>query len=332
MALFYKTHMLYYVKTDRLFQSMDAVVDGLPFHFDVTGLEHKRANEKRALVFEFRERRADNVLVLAVGYSENGRKSKIDEIVRAVQRTGVRVDEETLERAFRLFERQSEVDFFINKDARAFLREQFDLWLYQYVFEPEQRSQTLWSEWRIRQVQVLKDTAYKIIDFIAQFEDELVRIWNKPKFVRGSHYIITLERMAAQGEAGQALLGRFFTHRGMTAQVQEWRNLGMLDAEQARRIAENPSGLAPLDERTRFLPLDTRHFPDLEGELTALFDHLDDALDGWLVKSENYQALISLLPKHRGSMKAVYIDPPYNTASDQRFCISTITKSPRGLH
>jgi adenine-specific DNA-methyltransferase len=180
---------------------------------------------------------------------------------------------------------------------------------------------------RLNQLQALKSIAFKLIDFIAQFEDELVRIWNKPKFVRGSHYVITLERMAAQGEAGQALLGRFFTHRGMTAQVQEWRNLGMLDAEQARRIAENPSGLAPLDERTRFLPLDTRHFPDLEGELTALFDHLDDALDGWLVKSENYQALISLLPKHRGSMKAVYIDPPYNTATSEILYINDYKES-----
>ena len=44
------------------------------------------------------------------------------------------VDEETLERAFRVFEKQSEVDYFINKDAKAFLEEQFDLWLYQYVF------------------------------------------------------------------------------------------------------------------------------------------------------------------------------------------------------
>lgn len=313
VALFYKTHMLYYVKTDRLFQSMDVVVDGLPFHFDVTGLEHKRANEKRALVFEFRGRRPDNVLVIGVGYSENGRKTKTDEMARAVQRTGVRVDEETLERAMRLFERQSEVDFFINKDARAFLREQFDLWLYQYVFEPEQRSQTLWSERRIRQVQALKDTAYRIIDFIAQFEDELVRIWNKPKFVRGSHYIITLERAAAQGEAGQALLTRFLAHPGMVAQVQEWRELGMLDAEQTLRVSENPQGLAPLDERTQFLPLDTRHFPDLEGDLTALFDHLDDALDGWLVKSDNYQALLTLSPKCQGRVDCVHIDPPYNT-------------------
>ncbi len=312
VALFYKTHMLYYVKTDRLFHSMDVVVDGLPFHFDVTGLEHKRANEKRALVFEFRERRADNVLVIAVGYSENGRKTKTDDIVRAVQRTGVRVDEETLERAFRLFERQSEVDFFINKDARAFLREQFDLWLYQYVFEPEGRSQTLWSERRIRQVQVLKDTAYKIIDFIAQFEDELVRIWNKPKFVRASHYIITLERVAGQGEAGQALLRRFLAHPGMAAQVEEWRELGMLDADQTLRVSETP-----LDERTQFLPLDTRHFPDLEGELAALFDHLDDALDGWLVRSENYQALITLLPKYGGRVNCISIDPPYNTGTDE---------------
>lgn len=327
VALFYKTHMLYYVKTDRLFHSMDVVVDGLPFHFDVAGLEHKRANEKRALVFEFRERRADNVLAIAVSYSENGRKTKTDEMARAVQRTGVRVDEETLERAMRLFERQSEVDFFINKDARAFLREQFDLWLYQYVFEPEQRSQTLWSERRIRQVQVLKDTAYRIIDFIAQFEDELVRIWNKPKFVRGSHYIVTLERVAGQGEAGQALLARFLAHPGMAAQIEEWRELGMLDAEQTLRVSEDPQGLTPLDERYQFLPLDTRHFPGLEGELTALFDHLDDALDGWLVKSDNYQALTTLEPKLRSRVKCIYIDPPYNAEGSEILYVNEFRSS-----
>ena len=227
----------------------------------------------------------------------------------------------------RLFERQSEVDYFINKDARAFLREQFDLWLYQYVFEPEQRSQTLWSERRIRQLQVLKDTAYKIIDFIAQFEDELVRIWNKPKFVRGSHYIITLERVAAQGEAGQALLARLLAHPGMAAQVEEWRELGMLDADFDPAGFGKPAGTRQLDERYQFLPLDTRHFADLEGELAALFDHLDEALDGWLIRSENYQALISLLPKHRGSVKAVYIDPPYNTATSEILYANDYKKS-----
>lgn len=318
VALFYKTHMLYYVKTDRLFHSMDVVVDGLPFHFDVHALEHKRANEKRALVFEFQERRSDNVLALAVSYSENGRKTRLDEMARAVRRTGVRVEEETLERAMRLFERQSEVDFFINKDARAFLREQFDLWLFQYVFEPEGRSQTLWSERRIRQLQVLKDTAYKIIDFIAQFEDELVRIWNKPKFVRASHYIVTLERIAAQGAAGQALLARFLAHPNLAAQVEEWRELGMVGEDfVAAQVRAGDGAARQLDQRYQFLPLDTRHFPDLEGELTALFDHLDDALDGWLIRSDNYQALLTLAPKYREQVKCIYIDPPYNATTTE---------------
>ena len=36
-----KTHMLYYVKTDRIFKSMEIEVDGFKFHFDVSELEHK---------------------------------------------------------------------------------------------------------------------------------------------------------------------------------------------------------------------------------------------------------------------------------------------------
>ncbi len=48
-----------------------------------------------------------------------------------------------------------------------------------------------WTEQRIKQLQVLKDIALKVIDFISQFEDELVKIWNKPKFVLNSNYVIT---------------------------------------------------------------------------------------------------------------------------------------------
>jgi adenine-specific DNA-methyltransferase len=49
------------------------------------------------------------------------------------------------------------------------------------------------SEQRIKQLQVLKDIALKVIDFISLFEVELVRIWNKPKFVLNSNYVITRE-------------------------------------------------------------------------------------------------------------------------------------------
>jgi len=67
--------MLYYVKTDRLFNSMDMEMDGVLFFFDVSELEHKRANEKRELTYSFKAYK-DGKIVLAVAYSEKGRKTK----------------------------------------------------------------------------------------------------------------------------------------------------------------------------------------------------------------------------------------------------------------
>lgn len=66
VLLFWKTHMLYYVKTDRLFKSMNVEVDGFKFFFDVSTLEHKKANEKRDLIYELKEIREDGTIVFNV--------------------------------------------------------------------------------------------------------------------------------------------------------------------------------------------------------------------------------------------------------------------------
>jgi len=212
VMLFWKTHMLYYVKTDRLFNTMEVELDHQRFIFDVSGLEHKQSNEKRELVYRFGSVREGGAVV---------RKTKILDILKALRGAGADVAEDVLQRACRVFEKQSEVDYFINKDAEGFLKEQFDLWLYRYVFE----GQNVWLQRRLEQLQALKGIAYKIIDFIAQFEDELVRVWNKPKFVRGSHYVITLDHIA---ERDVELLRRILEAEGMAAQVAEWRELGMV--------------------------------------------------------------------------------------------------------
>lgn len=318
VMLFWKTHMLYYVKTDRLFQNMEIKVDNFTFYFDVSALQHKQANEKRALVFDFAERRADDTLVFTVAYSERGSKTKMADIQRALRAVHTEPREDVLERAFGLFERQSDVDYFINKDARAFLREQFDLWMYQYVFsETGTAVPAAWTAIRVQQLQVLRDIAYKLIDFIAQFEDELVKVWNKPKFVRGSHYVITLDRIAA-AELGDAVLRRVLAHPGMTAQLAEWRDLGVVGEDfRPEAVWQRDLFGQRLDDAYQYLPLDTRHFPDLELEILGLFDDLDGALDGWLVRSENYQALRTILPKFQERVRCVYIDPPFNTAASE---------------
>jgi len=191
VILFWKTQMLYYVKTDRIFRSLPVEFAGFKFYFDASKIESKKANEKRSLVFELSKVREDGTIVFGVQYSERGRKTKQDEILKAIKRKGIAITEEQLERAFRVFEKQSEVDFFINKNAKAFLQEQFKLWSYQYFWEGAKE----WSADRVNQLQILKDIAFKIIDFISQFEDELVKIWNKPKFVKNSNYVLSLKTL-----------------------------------------------------------------------------------------------------------------------------------------
>ncbi|GFN23717.1 DNA methyltransferase [Thermanaeromonas sp. C210] len=310
VMLFWKTHMLYYIKTDRLFRSMEVEVDGVRFFFDASVLEHKKANEKRRLVFEPRGQREDGTVVFRVLYSERGRKTDLTSILRSLRKEGVRVTADALAKAFRIFEGQGEVDYFLNKNAREFLREQFNLWLYQYIFAEEGE----WTAERIRQLQILKGIAFKIIDFIAQFEDELVKIWNKPKVVLNSGWVITLDRIAARN---MDLVKAILNHRNLAQQVEEWKQLGIVDAgfDPGEVVEVNPRGEV-LREKYRYLPVDTKYFKDLEPEIVQLFDDLDRAVDGWLIRSENYQALNTLKNKFKERVQLIYVDPPYNTGKD----------------
>ena len=323
VALSWKTRMLYYVKSDVLVRSMPVELrdrDNPEYirrlYFDASAVEHKRNNEKREFTFEFSEVDATTgrrVLHLNVFHSANGRKTKPDAIIKQARKGGIILSEDELEKAFRVFRRQTEADFFINKDARGFLREQFDLWLYQYVFQED----TIFEQRRLTQLQALQHTAYDVIDFIAQFEDELRRVWEKPKLARAVNYVVTLDKLPAD------LLKRIIRHEGIAAQITEWQQLGMVEkgfsfspspAGRGSSFSPSPSGRgAGVREPWQHLPLDTKYFKDLELEILDALGDLNEALDGELVHSENWQALNTLQKRYKGKVKCIYIDPPYNT-------------------
>ena len=321
VALSWKTQDLYYVKSDTLVRSMPVELPGpapgpkARFHFDASQIQHKRNNERRDFLFTFE--RVENppggrVLHLRVTYSEQGRRTKPAEILKAANQAGMRLGEDDLEAAFRKFRRQTEADFFIHKNAGAFLREQFDLWLYQFMFQ----EQSLFEQNRLAQLQAIRDTAREIIAFIAQFEDELRRAWEKPKFARNANYVVTLDRLPGN------LLEKIAAHPGRKAQVAEWRDLGLVEngfrmaAIRKGQKALQPGATGPVSGAHRFLPLDTKHFKDLELEILGALGDLDTALDGELIHSENWQALNTLRKRYAGRVKCIYIDPPYNTGTD----------------
>jgi len=328
VILFWKTQMLYYVKTDRIFRSLPVEFDGFKFYFDASKIENKKANEKRSLVFEFDRVKEDQTIVFSVLYSERGTITKQDEILKAIKRKGIAITEEQLERAFRVFEKQSEVDFFINKNAKAFLQEQFKLWSYQYFWEGAKE----WSVDRVNEMQILKDIAFKIVDFIAQFEDELVKIWNKPKFVKNSNYVITLDRILSDRhsksdiarEESLKLIEKILKHKNIQEQIKEWQELDIVNETfKTIDVFENELTGKHLAKKYEHLPVDTKYFKDLELEILSQFDDLDKSLDGWLIKSENYQALNTILPKFKEKVQTIYIDPPFNLDSSDQFMYRT---------
>lgn len=221
VVLFWKTHMLYYVKSDILFQSINLEIEdeennqSYKFFFDVGTLQSKQNNEKKSLVFSFNRQDEDNY-VFDVAYSERGNKTKLEEIVKAT-----RIPEAIIEKAFKTFKKQSEIDFFINKDAKKFLIEQLDIYLHQILLTDENK----FDQNRLNQLKTVKEFAQKIINFIAQFENELVHIWNKPKFVLDSNYVITLDKI------NKNIKDKISNHKNLEKQIKEWINLGIVKEE-----------------------------------------------------------------------------------------------------
>jgi len=318
VKLFWKTKDLYYIKSDVLIRSMKVELEeGYTFYFDASTVEHKQNNEKRELIYSFDKIDGNGKIVLKVEYSERGRQTKEDEIIKEVREAlgekGEEFKSEYLRKAIQTFEKQMNVDYFIHRNLERFLKEQFNLWLSQYLLGHEEVN--LPSD-RINKLLALKDVAYRVIEVIARFEEELKRIWEKPRLVFNSNYVITLDRIANKG--GLEIIKKLPKHKGWEDQVKEWIELGIID-EEPEELLDNDN----LKKEYQFLPIDTKYFKDLEPEILSLFEDLDEELDGWLIKSENWQALNTILPRFKEKVQTIYIDPPFNKGDNADYYYET---------
>lgn len=200
-------------------------------------------------------------------------------------------------------------DFFIHKDLGSFLRRELDFYVKNEVLFVDdldaQDEKKLKSA--VAKVKVIKHIAQKIIIFLAQLEDFQKKLWLKKKFVVNCGYCVTLDRVP------EALYKEIAKNE---AQREEWVKLFAIDEIQGN--LHTPAYSKPLTveflKANPFLVLDTKHFNDeFKEKLLASFENLDEACDGVIINSENFQALNLLLEKYREQVKCVYIDPPYNT-------------------
>ncbi|MGN8487673.1 site-specific DNA-methyltransferase [Helicobacter pylori] len=292
-ALFYKTKDLYYVKSETIYKDFCFELEGILFNFDASLLESKKYNEKVDLVFDLKDiDTKTNTLNFSVTLSSKGTQTKTNEILKECSNQGVKLDEEILKKAFVKFKKQGSMDYFIHKNAQGFLKEQLDLYLFEYLF----KEMTAFDLKRLNGINIIKEVALEVISLVSEFENELCKIWNKPRLVLNSHFIVSLDKLKAKNYD----LNKITSHPNYPKQVKEWQDLNL---EIADNLLEN-----------EFLPLDTLYFKDLEKEVKSLFS--ENEINGTLIKSENYQALNSLKNRYKEAIDCIYIDPPFNTGSD----------------
>lgn len=308
-SLFYKTQNLYYVKSDTLYHDAEITSQDskYTFIFDTSHFIPNADNAKNKAIFKFTIE--ENIRIYVLNDKESLKElpnvfkqnssDLSDEFIKSLKDKKIQLQEEEIKKILHAYKKQNEIDFFIHKNARAFLQEQFNLWLCNYVLDDI----TQWRQEKIEELNTLKKVAFTIIDYIADFEDELKAIWCKPKFAKKVEYVFSLDRIDS------ALLDSVINDEGFKAQIKEWQELRLIDESFDIKNIN--------DEKYKFLPLDTKHFSKTtKYKILSSFEDIESTLNGELIKSDNFQALNTLLPKYQNKVDLIYIDPPFNTGSD----------------
>lgn len=204
-------------------------------------------------------------------------------------------------------------DYFIHKDLGGFLRRELDFYIkneVMYLDDVESETAPRVEQY-LSKIKVLRRIAHKIIDFLAQIEDFQKKLWLKKKLVVETSYCIRLGMIPEE----------FYPEIAANdAQLEEWVQLCAIDKIKDDQTIPGYSVSLTVEllKAHPTLVVDTRHFkaPFIASLIETLGD-LDRQTDGILFNGDNFHALMLMQTTHRGKVKCIYIDPPYNAKTSE---------------
>lgn len=209
-------------------------------------------------------------------------------------------------RRLRHFTRRNTSDYFVHRNLRRFLERELEFYIKDQVLHLGDLEADLPTKLRV--LRTVRRLAGELSDFLAELEEVQRRLFEKRKLVLRTDWLVLIK------DVPRALWPDVLRSE---AQVEAWRDLFAIDPA---KDLFNPGG--ELNERFLeehpTLVVNTGHFAsDFVDRLFEGFDgNIDEATGGVLINSENYQALRLLQRSYAGRVKCIYIDPPYNTGSD----------------
>jgi adenine-specific DNA-methyltransferase len=246
-------------------------------------------------------------------------EDRIDEVLDAIPDGAVRAalmpkqttDEEVepdetppLVRHLRRFVKRQTSDYFVHRDLKGFLERELEFYLNDQVLRT---GDLVEGSARLRMLRVLRAVAGQVIAFLSELEEVQRLLFEKRKFVLRTDYLVLMH--AVPRELWEKVLQN-------QAQLEDWRRLFHLDPAEDLLNPDGEINETVLENHPT-LVVNTAHFDeDFRDRLLEGFDDLDESIGGILIHSENYQALRLIEPRFRGEVRCIYIDPPYNTGSD----------------
>lgn len=326
----------YYVKTAEYFNDYVFDYHGKKVMFKVIDAEvekdNNKSNVKRFFVLhdEKHYEIKDGTLIIYVEYRASEYKKQYDaskvifdtlkEEIKDMDYISMFIapnskDKSEFEKQLYRYTAKNTYDYFIHKDLGKFLRRELDFYIKNDVLflddiNPDDMGKT--KEYLVK-AKVIKNVASKIIDFLAQIEDFEKKLYLKKKLVVDTQYCITLDKIdesfypeiAANEEQRKEWVKLFAIDeiKPVAATLIEPEKVGYTEPLTIEFLKQNP-----------YLVLDTKFFSeDFKDRLVATIDNLDESLNGLLINSDNYQAIRLLAEKKLNTVKAIYLDPPYNT-------------------
>jgi adenine-specific DNA-methyltransferase len=345
VKLYWANHDQYYIKTSEYLRNYTfKLPSGRRVHFKLieadTEKDNNRAqngNERRFILSQEQPLAEENgELVIRFEYRPHPDKAEqadlnaaaVDRILKqtagfdewrrelaSLRPTEKNPNRTLLEKHLTDYTARNTFDYFIHKDLGGFLRRELDFYIKNEVMHLDDiESETAPRvEQYLAKIKAIRRIAHKLIDFLAQIENFQKKLWLKKKFVVETQYCVTLDRVPEE------LYPKIAAN---DAQREEWVRLFAINEIKGDLTTQGYSKPLTVNflKANPYLVLDTRHFSDdFKRRLLASFDDIDEQCDGLLIHSENFQALNLLMERYRGQVKCIYIDPPYNTGSDNDF-------------
>ena len=205
------------------------------------------------------------------------------------------------EKHLKSYTSRNSFDYFIHKDLGRFLGRELDFYIKnEMLFLDDIMISTIKYEEVKNKINIFKEISEKIIKFLTQFEELQKKLWEKKKFIIETNYCITLDKI------DEDYYEEIFACK---EQLEEWKELFDVDVQSVENLKEE-----------KYLVLDTEFFDiKFKYKLLSEFDNLDEDIDGVLINSENFGALNLLQDRYKEQIDLGYIDPPFNTGSDEAF-------------